>query len=83
MYYFLFSKVDAQSFLDLTQTGISRERIRAKSYHLPLAAELIIWWGNLIKQGKKETIRNQNKKGLTANSLDSVSVFPIISTMQC
>jgi hypothetical protein len=55
----------------------------AKSYHLPLAAELIIWWGNLIKQGKKETIRNQNKKGLTANSLDSVSVFPIISTMQC
>jgi transposase len=26
MYYFLFSKVDAQSFLDLTQTGISRER---------------------------------------------------------
>jgi short-subunit dehydrogenase len=27
MYYFLFSKVDAQSFLDLTQTGISRERI--------------------------------------------------------
>jgi hypothetical protein len=28
MYYFLFSKVDAQSFLDLTQTGISRERIQ-------------------------------------------------------